>query len=215
MPKKLIRGALSPMRKYKAIVTSVDMPLQNIGMSTRFYAFERDIGEPEHIVIEFGHPNKTGCPLVRLHSECLTGDLFGSLRCDCGLQLQYAIQRLSEEGGYLIYLRQEGRGIGLHNKLRAYSLQDSGLDTFEANLQLGLAADSRDYQVAAEMLMSLGVHEIQLMTNNPEKERQLSEHGVRVQARYKTPVYLNPRNHRYLSAKLHFSKHDIQLTEES
>jgi GTP cyclohydrolase II len=119
-------------------------------------------------------------PLVRLHSACLTGDVFGSERCDCGAQLREAVERISAAGGYLLYLRQEGRGIGLYPKLDAYMLQDAGLDTYEANLALGHAEDERDYTVAAQMLHALQLREVELLSNNPDKTRQLTELGMTV-----------------------------------
>src|SRR3954449_8078406 len=140
-------------------------------------------------------------PLVRPHSECLTGDVFGSQRCDCGPQLREAVERIAGSGGYLLYLRQEGRGIGLYDKLDAYALQDTGLDTYEANLALGHAADERDYTVAAQMLRALGVSTISLLSNNPDKGAQLSRLGLTVAARVPTGVHLSPANAAYLSAK--------------
>src|SRR6478736_2972630 len=122
-------------------------------------------------------------PLVRLHSECLTGDVFGSQRCDCGPQLREAVERIAAEGGFLLYLRQEGRGIGLYSKLDAYALQDGGLDTYEANRALGRGEDERDYTVAAQMLDALGVERIRLLSNNPDKAAQLDELGIHVTAR--------------------------------
>jgi len=138
---------------------------------------------------------------VRLHSECLTGDVFGSQRCDCGPQLREAVERISEACGYLLYLRQEGRGIGLYNKLDAYALQDAGLDTYEANLALGFAKDERDYTVAAQMLLALGVDQLDLLTNNPDKATQLQAAGIRVNSRVPTGLHLSPVNGRYLAAK--------------
>src|SRR5215211_5541580 len=122
----------------------------------------------EHIALVLGDP-AAGTPLVRLHSECLTGDVFGSARCDCGPQLREAVQRITEAGGFLLYLRQEGRGIGLYAKLDAYALQDAGLDTYEANRALGRGEDERDYTVAAQMLLTLGADRITLLSNNPDK----------------------------------------------
>jgi GTP cyclohydrolase II len=146
-------------------------------------------------------------PLVRLHSECLTGDVLGSQRCDCGPQLREAVERIAAAGGYLLYLRQEGRGIGLYNKLDAYALQDAGLDTYEANVALGFGEDERDYGVAAEMLFALGVRRIDLLTNNPDKVGQLREAGVRVDKCVPTGVHLSRANAPYLAAKAGRGRH--------
>ncbi|TGN64585.1 GTP cyclohydrolase II [Nocardioides eburneiflavus] len=153
----------------------------------------------EHVAVVLGEPGDV--PLVRVHSECLTGDVLGSQRCDCGPQLHEAVRRISHCGGYVLYLRQEGRGIGLYNKLDAYTLQDAGLDTYEANLALGFAPDQRDYGVAAQMLLALGVDTIALLTNNPDKVAQLERAGVRVESRVPTGVHRSSANHRYLDAK--------------
>ena len=154
----------------------------------------------EHVAVALGEPGDV--PLVRLHSECLTGDVLGSQRCDCGPQLHEGVRRIAGAGGYLLYLRQEGRGIGLYNKLDAYVLQDSGLDTYEANLELGFRADERDYGVAAQMLLALGVHEVDLLTNNPDKVAQLGRAGVRVVTRVPTGVHRSGANHRNLAAEV-------------
>ena len=153
----------------------------------------------EHLALGLG--TVTGLPLVRPHSECLTGDVFGSQRCDCGPQLREAVARITEAGGYLLYLRHEGRGIGLYEKLDAYRLQDSGLDTYEANLALGHAPDERDYTVAAQMLRALGVSAVSLLSNNPDKAAQLVRLGVTVVSRVGTGVHLSEANARYLAAK--------------
>ena len=129
------------------------------------------------MALELGRPGAARLPLVRLHSECLTGDVFGSQRCDCGPQLREAIERITERGGYVLYLRQEGRGIGLYAKLDAYALQDAGLDTYQANLALGHAEDERDYTPAAQMLLALGASRVALLTNNPDKVEQLRDLG--------------------------------------
>ncbi len=143
----------------------------------------------------------TGTPLVRLHSECLTGDALGSTRCDCGPQLDAALDAIAAAGGVVVYLRQEGRGIGLANKIRAYALQDGGLDTLDANLALGLPADARDYGVGAAILRDLGVDAVRLLTNNPAKVDGLEAHGVHVAAREPLLVGVSPRNVRYLTTK--------------
>jgi GTP cyclohydrolase II len=150
-------------------------------------------------------------PLVRPHSECLTGDVFGSQRCDCGPQLREAVQRVGAAGGFVLYLRQEGRGIGLYSKLEAYALQDAGLDTYEANLALGHDEDERDYAVAAQMLGALGVARVALLSNNPDKAEQLDRLGVTVTERVPTGVHLSPANASYLAAKARRSGHTLHV----
>jgi GTP cyclohydrolase II len=161
----------------------------------------------EHVALRLGTPGPT--PLVRPHSECLTGDVFGSERCDCGPQLREAVERIAGEGGYLLYLRQEGRGIGLYDKLDAYALQDTGLDTYEANLALGHAVDERDYGAAAQMLLALGVRRVALLSNNPDKAAQLAALGVSVEERVATGVHLSPANASYLSTKARRGEHTL------
>ena len=160
----------------------------------------------EHVALTTGlEPGTVGVDeaiLVRLHSECLTGDVFGSRRCDCGEQLEDSMRLLREQGrGVLLYLRQEGRGIGLANKISAYALQEEGLDTVQANLALGLPEDARDYRVAAEMLLDLGIHRAALLTNNPAKIKGLRSHGVEVVERLPVQVDPNSFNLRYLRTK--------------
>ena len=140
-------------------------------------------------------------PVVRLHSECLTGDTLGSLRCDCGPQLRAAMRLVSEQGGLIVYLRQEGRGIGLVNKIRAYALQDEGMDTLDANLHLGFGADERDYRVASEILKDQGVTSLKLITNNPAKVSGITEHGLVVTERVSLEIDSNPHNASYLKTK--------------
>lgn len=171
-------------------------------------SFENLIDGREHIALKLGPPCSEA-PLVRLHSECLTGDVFGSQRCDCGPQLHEALNKLNEEGGYLFYLRQEGRGIGLYAKIEAYLLQATGLDTFEANQRLGYEDDGRSYRCAAEMLRALGVARIRLITNNPDKVRQLTSLGIEVIATVPTGVYLNQHNRAYLRAKAEKGQHTL------
>ena len=163
------------------------------------------------MALVFGDPAEWDVPLVRMHSECLTGDVFGSSRCDCGPQLREAVARISTRGGVLLYLRQEGRGIGLYNKLDAYALQDTGLDTYEANTALGFAEDARDYTAAAQMLTALGVDELDLLSNNPDKARQLHDLGVSVRRTATTGVFATDSNLRYLHAKVQHTHHDIDL----
>ncbi|WP_323095282.1 GTP cyclohydrolase II [Intrasporangium sp. YIM S08009] len=150
-------------------------------------------------------------PLVRLHSECLTGDVFGSQRCDCGPQLHEAVRRLTATGGYLLYLRQEGRGIGLYPKLDAYVLQDSGLDTYQANVALGFGPDERDYTVAAQMLLALDLPRVQVLTNNPDKPAQLERLGIEVTRQVPTGVHVSPANAQYLSTKATRGAHTLEL----
>jgi 3,4-dihydroxy 2-butanone 4-phosphate synthase/GTP cyclohydrolase II len=166
----------------------------------RVHAFRSLVDGTEHLAL-VKHP-LPGTPLVRVHSECLTGDALGSLRCDCGQQLQAGLQLISENGGVLVYLRgQEGRGIGLANKIRAYALQDEGHDTFDANVALGFAADARDYAIAAQILRALGLSEVELLTNNPRKAESLERYGVRVSSRRPLSIPANPFNLRYLATK--------------
>ena len=150
-------------------------------------------------------------PLVRPHSECLTGDVFGSERCDCGPQLREAVERIADSGGFLLYLRQEGRGIGLYAKLDAYALQDTGLDTYEANLALGRGEDERNYAVVAQMLSAVGADRIRLLSNNPDKAEQLEAFGIGVAERVPTQVHLTDANARYLAAKVERTGHTLSL----
>ncbi|MGW0626077.1 GTP cyclohydrolase II [Streptomyces sp. NPDC001984] len=165
----------------------------------------------EHLAVVLGDPAPGAVPLVRLHSECLTGDVFGSARCDCGPQLREAVERIAERGGVLLYLRQEGRGIGLYNKLDAYALQDQGLDTYEANAALGLPEDARDYTAAAQMLRALGIERLDLLSNNPDKAAQLRTLGIDVRDRVPTGVFTTAHNVRYLRAKVLQTQHTLPL----
>lgn len=163
----------------------------------------------EHIALVIGAPSGQP-PLVRVHSECLTGDVLGSLKCDCGPQLHAALAAIREDGwGILIYLRQEGRGIGLVNKLRAYALQDQGFDTVDANLRLGFAVDERDFAVAARMLALLGIDRVRLLTNNPAKVEGLSTAGIEVVARVPLAIPANPHNVDYLATKRDRTRHHL------
>ncbi|GAA2841193.1 GTP cyclohydrolase II [Kitasatospora paracochleata] len=165
----------------------------------------------EHLALALGEPATGTVPLVRLHSECLTGDVFGSDRCDCGPQLRESVERIAETGGYLLYLRQEGRGIGLYNKLDAYALQDAGLDTYQANTALGLPEDGRDYTAAAQMLTTLGAGAVRLLSNNPDKAAQLAALGIEIAERVPTGVHVSESNVRYLRAKVEHTGHSIPL----
>lgn len=172
-------------------------------------AFRHRADAAEHVALIIGAPNGTA-PLVRLHSECLTGDALGSLKCDCGPQLASALAGMATEGwGVLIYLRQEGRGIGLVNKLRAYALQDQGFDTVDANTRLGFAVDERDFGVAARMLDLLGQDRVRLLTNNPEKVAGLEAAGITVEARVAHVHGENPYNEQYLATKRDRTGHQL------
>ncbi len=175
-------------------------------LPTRYGAFQMFVyGTPEykeHVALVLGAIDDGGPVLVRAHSECLTGDVFGSSRCDCGEQLADSLRFLQEHGrGVLLYLRQEGRGIGLANKISAYALQEQGLDTVEANLALGLPEDKRDYRVAAAMLLDLGARRVRLLTNNPAKIEGLERYGVEVVERMPLGISPNPSNLAYLRTK--------------
>lgn len=154
-------------------------------------------------------------PLVRLHSECLTGDVFGSQRCDCGPQLREAVERIAAEGGFLLYLRQEGRGIGLYSKLDAYALQDGGLDTYAANLALGHGEDERDYTAAAQMLEAMGAGTLRLLSNNPDKAAQLTGLGLEISGQIATGVHASAANLRYLAAKRDHTGHTLVLPSDA
>ncbi|WP_421707936.1 GTP cyclohydrolase II [Algihabitans sp.] len=183
-------------------VAEAAVPLSD-AEDTRILAFRPADGGIEHLAIVIGQPDTSQPVLVRLHSECFTGDLLGSLRCDCGDQLRGAIQAIAAAGsGVLLYLAQEGRGIGLVNKLRAYTLQDRGADTHEANLQLGFDADERVYLPAAEMLRQLGVQQVRLLTNNPEKMEQLARWRIAVTERVPHSFPSNGHNEAYLATKV-------------
>ena len=163
----------------------------------------------QHVALELGRPAAARLPLVRLHSECLTGDVFGSQRCDCGPQLREAVERITKHGGYVLYLRQEGRGIGLYDKLDAYALQDRGLDTYDANLALGHRADECDYTSAAQMLHALGANRIGLLSNNPDKGAQLARLGITIAKQIPTALHLTRTNAAYLATKARRGGHDL------
>jgi GTP cyclohydrolase II len=182
-------------------VAEAAVPLEDAA-DARVVAFRAPDSGIEHLAILVGRPEASAAPLVRLHSECFTGDLLGSLRCDCGPQLRGALRRMAEEGaGVLVYLAQEGRGIGLVNKLRAYALQDRGLDTLDANRALGWGADERNFLVAATMLDQLGINRVRLLTNNPDKVAALAACGVDVAGRESHVIAPNGVNDRYLATK--------------
>ena len=168
--------------------------------------------DKEHVAIIFKQADQTqDMPLVRMHSECLTGDVFHSSRCDCGEQLEETINRMGESGGIILYLRQEGRGIGLYNKIDAYRLQSQGMNTYEANNHLGFDDDLRDFTEAAQMLEALGVSKIRLVTNNPKKIRELSEYGIEISEVVNTSAHIKDGNENYLKAKVSHGKHNLKV----
>lgn len=165
----------------------------------------------EHVAIKLGRVKKGETPLIRVHSECLTGEVFGSQLCDCRLQLQEAIRLIYINGGYLIYLRQEGRGIGLYSKIDAYRLQKKGLNTYEANRHLGFSGDLRSFKSAVEILFALKLHSIKLLTNNPDKLNQLRKNGIRVIEQVKTSCFINEYNRNYMETKKRIGLHKLEL----
>ncbi|MFI7575453.1 GTP cyclohydrolase II [Micromonospora sp. NPDC049497] len=210
---------MSEHRPDATVRNQVTVPLRfpdGYATRARVFSFTGLVDGREHLALGLGDraeadPPAGGLPLVRPHSECLTGDVFGSQRCDCGPQLREAVERIATVGGYLLYLRQEGRGIGLYAKLDAYALQDAGLDTYEANVALGRREDERDYTVAAQMLAALGVDRVALLSNNPDKAAQLDRLGVRVAERVSTGLFLSPANADYLAAKASRGEHVLDL----
>lgn len=191
-----------------------------VDLPTRFGVFRAQawtdgVTGAEHLAVSWPVSTMDGAaPLVRLHSECLTGDVFGSYRCDCGEQLDYALDVISRCGGTLLYLRgQEGRGIGLANKIKAYALQEAGLDTVEANEQLGLPVDARCYNAAAQILMEMGLREIRLLSNNPDKQDRLSRAGLAVVDMVPTEVPYRDQNIRYLKTKRERMDHRLNLDD--
>jgi GTP cyclohydrolase II len=204
------------------IRTQLALPLRladGYATTARVFTFDGLVDGREHLAFGLGDcaesftpgDRRGRVPLVRLHSECVTGDVFGSQRCDCGPQLREAVERIAVAGGFVLYLRQEGRGIGLYAKLDAYGLQDSGLDTYEANLALGHAEDERDYTVAAQMAHALGAARLALLSNNPDKAEQLGSLGVVVSEQVPTALHLNPANARYLTAKALHGAHTLDV----
>lgn len=204
------------------IRTQLMVPLRfadGYATTARVFTFDGLVDGREHLALGLG--DRAGAlasegyrgrpPLVRPHSECLTGDVFGSQRCDCGPQMREAVERIAEVGGFLLYLRQEGRGIGLYAKLDAYALQDAGMDTYEANVALGYSADERDYTPAAQMVHALGLSRVALLSNNPDKAAQLSRLGVVVTERVPTGVHLSAANARYLATKARRGAHRLDV----
>lgn len=188
----------------------VKVPFLNSTCETEMLTFNNLPDSGEHLLIGFGAWETQEVPLVRIHSECLTGDVFGSARCDCGPQLKEAIELFSKSGGILIYMRQEGRGIGLYNKLDAYALQSQGLDTYEANEHLAFPADGRNYSSAAAMLKSVGKTRIKLLSNNPDKRAQLQRCGINVVEQIPTSTFENRHNRFYLETKRLKTGHTLE-----
>lgn len=169
----------------------------------------------DHLVLLHGDYLSASAPLIRIHSECATGDIFGSLKCDCGPQLDNAMSAIVKEGvGLIIYLKQEGRDIGIRNKIKAYALQDQGRNTIDANTELGFDADQRTYEIAAYILHDLGIDSVQLMTNNPAKVNGLTQHNITVTKRCPIEVKPNPHNVDYLTVKKEAMNHQLQLTRD-
>jgi len=205
-------AAVAPFRKAAlgtlTVASEANVPLHG-GLSTRFVVFRDVIGGTATALI-VGAPDVLRPVPVRMHSACLTGDVFGSRRCDCGDQLRLALRRLEEQGGgVILYLEQEGRGLGLANKMRAYQLQDAGLDTIDANSALGFDDDERDYGVAVRMLQILGVKRVKLLTNNPAKLDGLTQAGIEVSGRIPLHGPVNADNRRYLTAKATRAGHKL------
>ena len=207
-------GGVGPAEVCVRIVSVADLPTR-FG-TFRIVAFWNNRDACDHVAIVKGEIVGQPDVLTRLHSECLTGDALGSLRCDCRDQLEASLRCIEQaERGVVLYLRQEGRGIGIMNKIRAYSLQDQGLDTVDANHALGFRDDERDYAIAAHMLQSLRVESVQLMTNNPNKVNQLTQYGVTVSSRVPHALPPNPHNAFYLRTKAERSGHLLEVPTEA
>jgi len=192
------------MKNDKLIFRVAEANLPTIYGNFRIIAYENSLDQREHLALVKGEVSGSEPVLVRVHSECMTGDVFGSKRCDCGQQLAAALKQINQEGrGVLVYMRQEGRGIGLANKIKAYSLQDKGKDTVEANEALGFPADLRDYGLGAQILVDLGVRNLRLMTNNPRKIKGLEGYGLAVVERIPLEIEPSTDNKAYLLAKKH------------
>ncbi len=180
----------------------------------RVIAYKSSTDPAEHLALVMGNVATDEPVLVRVHSQCLTGDVFHSLRCDCGEQIEMSMKKITEEGrGVVLYMRQEGRGIGIHNKIKAYALQDEGMDTVEANISLGFKADHRDYGVGAQILADLGVHSMRLMTNNPKKISGLESYGLKIVEQLPITTQPNPHNRKYLSTKQKKMGHILKVPD--
>ena len=175
------------------------------------FSFDGLSDKLEHVAVQFSDKATNEPPLVRIHSECLTGDVFNSSRCDCGDQLAESIEKISAHGGVILYLRQEGRGIGLYPKIDAYALQDNGYDTYEANQKLGFLDDGRSFSVAVEMLKAIEIDTVKLLTNNPQKEQLLRENGIVIAETVPTGVYKKCDNIEYLKTKRSKKSHNLDI----
>lgn len=209
-----------PCSYYKGMIKKTEASLHNIQplaqttLPTRYGVFQMAVYSGDNVALWVGDI-ATQAPLLRMHSECLTGDTFGSAKCDCGEQLDAALQRIQDDGcGILLYLRQEGRGIGLVNKIKAYALQETGLDTVDANRALGLPDDMRDYTLALQMLQSLSVTHVRVLTNNPTKIGALESNGIRVVSRESIQIASNDVNHDYLVTKKQRMGHLLDFDNE-
>lgn len=209
--RELMNYRISTERVIKEIASS-RLPLQSYGEFT-IKIFTSHFDQQHHIALIKGDLQQKNPTLVRMHSECFTGDLFGSARCDCGWQLQESLDIIGKEGGILLYLRQEGRGIGLVNKLKAYALQDQGFDTVEANQQLGFDTDHRDYWIGAQILQYFGITKVKLLTNNPQKVSDLERYGMETVQRVPIAAVPTKENLRYLATKQNKLGHLLQLSE--
>lgn len=203
----------APTGQAAEVRNCVTFPIKDGKYEGEFISFGHLSEEAEHFAIGFGNWREQDAPLVRLHSECITGDSFASSRCDCGKQLDEAIEKMAAQGGIILYLRQEGRGIGLYNKIDAYELQMQGYNTYEANRMLNFPDDMRSYVCAAEMLHALDLTRIRLLSNNPKKTSELQERGIEICETEKTGVYITNENFVYLLAKSRITSHNIALDQ--
>lgn len=213
IPLVTIKDLIEYRIRHEALVSeaaSTRIPLQDKG-DFNMTVFANDLDCSEHFALVKWPLSANQAPLVRIHSECITGDVFGSCKCDCGKQLEQSLTQIAQEGGVLIYLRQEGRGIGLANKLKAYALQEQGLDTVDANNALGLPVDNRDYAIAYQILKYFGMESIRLLTNNPLKIAAVEQYGVMVTERVPLEIEATQENHRYLKTKKEKMGHLLAL----